>query len=165
MGRNTATVLDTALDLEATLTIGPEEHQRLLASAFALQNEHPRPSTDDEITVDAPAPVALVARITQRPPVMKMVFTSAPPPRHTAPPPAVIEAPTPPPSGFRLRITPERAKAAHEDAGRKALPVPARTAVASLSLMMKRNPQLVVVAGIWAMALSLVAMLALIVTA
>lgn len=165
MGRNTATVLDTALDLEATLTIGPEEHQRLVASAFAVQNDRPRPSTDDEITLDVPAPVALVARIAQRPPVMKMVFTSAPPPRHTASRPAVVEPPTPPPSGFRVRVTPKLAKAAHEDAGRKALPAPARTGVASLSLMMKRNPQLVVVAGIWAMALSLVAMLALIVTA
>ncbi len=142
--------LDGSRDSDATLTIGAEENNRLLARAFALE-ERPRPSTDDEITIAAPAPVLPVAaRVTQRPPPLKMlVLTSSPPPRHT--PPAVVAVAGPPASGWRPRVTPARAARlrAAADAGR---------------LILKTNPQLLVVAGIWAAALSLIGLLALIVT-
>src|SRR4051794_9060499 len=94
--------LDTLLDLEPTLMLGAEENQRLLATAFGPEQAPTRPKTDDDITVDAPSPVAQLAAacVAQRPPPLKsLVLTSPPPPRH--PTAAVVAAPA---SAIRQRI-------------------------------------------------------------
>jgi hypothetical protein len=135
--------LDGLLDLErapvseVTLALGPEENRRLLAAAFARDESAPR-NTDDEPTLDARSPVApFVARITTRPPPLKaLVLTSPHPPRRPEPIPAVAaQAPR-----IRPAVQPVLAKA-------------------------PQDPQLLIVAGIWAMALSLMATLAVIVMA
>jgi hypothetical protein len=63
------------IDPDATVTIGPEENKRLLATAFASPHE--------DITVTAPSPVAPPGvRVSKRPPPLKaLVITSPPPPR------------------------------------------------------------------------------------
>jgi hypothetical protein len=144
--------LDGLLDLDATVTIGPEENKRLLATAFALEPAPARPATDDEITIDARSPVVpIVARVSQRPPALKtLVLTSPPPPRLMSPSPA---AGAPPISGWRPRVTPAIAKAAREL--RAAEDARGRPSVAASLAVLKANPQHLVVAGIWAMALSL----------
>ncbi|MDB5220355.1 MAG: hypothetical protein JWO86_8282 [Myxococcaceae bacterium] len=213
-------------DEDATVTVSAEENKKLLASVFAAAagatdspdpgsstspdpgswNEHP--SSDDEPTLDAPAPSSPEAiaalsmpravRVTARPPALKMlVITRPPPPAHVprssvapaavisaaavmpsiatepvafprtspalvmslwAPPPAGAPAAfvAPPPSGFRRKITPELARSARElrEAEDR------RRSVGTFTIRLpKRNAQNYVVAGIWAMALSLFAVL------
>lgn len=140
--------LDGLLDLEqapvseVTLALEPEENRRLLATAFALDEaapRHARRNTDDEPTLDARSPIApFIARTTAtRPPPLKaLVLTSPPPPRRVEPPAAVCAAPP--------RIRP---------------------VVQAVIEKAPQDPQLLVVAGIWAMALSLMVTLAVIVIA
>lgn len=134
--------LEQAPASEVTLALEPEENRRLLATAFALDEaapRHARRNTDDEPTLDARSPIApFIARITAtRPPPLKaLVFTSPPPPRRVEPPAAVSAAPP----RIRPAVQPVIEKAPHD-------------------------PQLLVVAGIWAMALSLMVTLAVIVIA
>lgn len=94
--------IDGLLDLEpapvseVTLALAPEEHRRILASAFALELEEEQPSrnTDDELTLDARSPIApFVARITTRPPPLKALVFTSPAPRREPAPDAVIVIP------------------------------------------------------------------------
>lgn len=136
--------LDGLLDLEerapvseVTLALAPEENRRILANAFAVEAEKPSRNTDDELTLDARSPLApFVARITTRPPPLKaLVFTSPAPRRQPTPAAVIADAPR-----IRPSVKPVIAKAPHD-------------------------PQLLVVAGIWLMAISLMATLAVIVIA
>ena len=162
-------------DDDATVTVSPEDNERLLASLFpgAASEKMPSPlgegdlrCSDDEPTLDAPAPASPEAlawlsaarpvRVTARPAALKMlVITKPAPPPHTprastgpdaaspialAPialaPVALALVAGPPESGFRPRIAPSFAPR---------LP--------------KRDTTTYVVAGIWAMAISLIALL------
>lgn len=205
--------LDT--DEDATVTVGAEEHRKLLASAFAAFGAEPapgRPNTDDEATLDAPSPGvsaqmiaslgmarAAPARVTARPPALRALVLTPPPapkagvhpgvspaavltllPRTTpvrmaaplahaapvsasasasvAPQPAVVVAPV---SGYRPKVTAEMARAARQarlDEERRlhGLAFAPRTP--------ERNAETLVVAGIWAMALSLIAVLMIMAT-
>lgn len=179
-------------DEDATVTVSAEENLRLLASVFPADARN----TDDEPTLDAPAPtspeamaamaaMARPARVRARPPALTSLVITRPAPVSTprpsvvpaavisraavprsspaispveaGPPPAVL---VPPPSGLRPRITPEMVAAARglrdaEEADRMA---PSRSRVK------KRDMQTYLVAGIWAMALSLIALLVLMTT-
>ena len=165
---------------DATVTVSAEENVKLLASVFAgaandasdagpvtkRSSVAPYRNTDDEPTLDAPAPAAspeaLAAlsmqppvRVTARPPALKMlVITRPPPPPHTprasivAAAPIVAAAapvaPAAPSSGLHLRVEPEERR---------------RAAVTYPLLRSKRDMQTYLVVGIWAMALSLLAVL------
>lgn len=209
-----------AADQDATVTIGAEENRRLLASVFALASDlESHPNTDDEPTLDAPAPVlvggvlcdeppARPARVSARPPALRsFVFTSPAPvaavraPKSTArlavapeaiislsavpaapstfarPQPSLVmmvsaQAQAPafanvavPPSGRRRRITPQLAEAAREvreAEERRALQRP--NAPTFTVRLPKTTSQTWFVAGIWAMAVSLVAVLMMMAT-
>ncbi len=167
---------------DATVTVSAEDKMKLLASVFAGASNDashashashaseassdagpvtkrssvaPYRNTDDEPTLDAPAPStpeALAAlsmqrpvRVTARPPALKtLVITRPPPPPHT-PRASLATAPTPSSSsGLHLRI--DRA-----DSGPAAATYPFRRS--------ERDMQTYLVVGIWAMALSLLAVL------
>jgi len=141
--------LDGLLDLErvqvceVTLALAPEENRRLLRAAFAIDEARTAPpSTDDEPTLDARSPIApFVARITStRPPPLKALVFTSPPPRRVDPPAAAAAAATAAPPRIRPAGQPVIEKA-------------------------PQDPQLLVVAGIWAVALSLMVTLAVIATA
>lgn len=207
-----------AADLDSTVTIGPEENRRLLASVFALASDlAPHSNTDDEPTLDAPAPVLVggvpcdeppprPARVSARPPALRsFVITSPAPvasaraprsaPKLAVAPEAVISLdavptvpanlprPQPslvmtasaqvpafenvvvPPSSRRLRVTPQLAEAAREvrEAGERRAQQ-RRNATTFTIRLPKTTSQTWIVAGIWAMALSLVAVLMIMAT-
>jgi len=169
---------------DATVTVSAEENLKLLASVFAGASNDashasesseagpvtkrssvaPYRNTDDEPTLDAPAPStpeALAAvsmqrpvRVTARPPALKMLVITRPPPPHT-PRASIVPASAPAPadaaaslvpssSGLHLRIDRAESRPA-------AVTYPIRRA--------KRDMQTYLVVGIWAMALSLLAVL------
>lgn len=196
-----------AVEEETTLTLGAEENRRLLASVFAAgEDPAPHRNTDDEPTLDAPAPVLVDGvpceqapaprpiRVTARPPALRSLVITTPPPAprstprlavapeaiisldavpiprsfpHAAPSLVMVASERPaaplvatllptPPSGLRRRITPQLSKAVRdvrEEEDRR------RSAVTFTIRLPRRDAQTWVVAGIWAMALSLVAVL------
>jgi hypothetical protein len=156
-----------ALDDERTVTIGAEENERLLASVLALGAEarkaeaqprglvrDERYTTDDEPTLDAPSPVTSVQA--KSPAVDTLRALAAVPEIAAAPatPAAFVSEPV---SGFRPRITPELAKAARE--AHAAEDARLRSGATFTIRLAKRTTETYLVAGIWAMALSLIAVL------
>lgn len=172
-------------DDDATLNVAPEETAKLLASVFGLGQERPR-STDDEPTLDAPSPVGPPSgtRVSARAPALRaLVLTPPPSPARSSsrlavapvavvtsacapepnaipvrfttpiPPPPVVTAPE---SGWRRKVEPQLAQAARssrEDEERR------RGATTFTLHLPKPTTQNFVVAGIWATALSLFAVL------
>lgn len=140
-------------DSDSTLMIGADENKRLLASAFALEARGSRPAHDDEPTVAARAPhlflvPSVEVEVEPAPATLRMLV---------AIPPAAVP---PPPSGMRPRITSEVARAAR-DVHASAAP---RAAAATASTWLPRTTsETWVVVAIWSMALSLIALLALMV--
>jgi hypothetical protein len=147
------------VDEEVTLTMRADETKRLIQTAFGDEAlDHP--SKDDEITLECASPAA--APSAPRLPALRMLAiappapSSRPPPlpRTTPPPPLTLANSEPPASRWRPHVTPALAQVARElllaeDAQRR-------------GLAQKRKNQIWLVAGIWAMAFSLVVMLALI---
>ena len=145
----------------------------------------PAPSSPDATAIlSAPRAVS----VTARPPALKVLVITRPAPIHTprsavapsavisavaapvafprtapalvmslaAPAPAATALVAPPPSGLRRKITPELARSARELRSAE----DRRRGAATFTIRMpKRNVQNYVVAGIWAMALSLLAVL------
>lgn len=176
-------------DEDATVTIGAEENRKLLASVFSYgADREPGPNTDDEPTLDAPVPaVALEAmrqltpvpaepkRMTRPPPLRGLILTSPPPrstPRREVAPEAVIalaDLPRPakplviepPASGWRKKLDPDVAQAGREERDAEAR---RRTTATFAIHLPKRDTETLVVAGIWATALSLIAFLMFIVS-
>jgi len=175
---------------DATVTVSAEENLKLLASVFAGASNDapdardasdvsdsgpvtkrssvgPSRNTDDEPTLDAPAPSspeALAAlalqcpvRVTARPPALKMLVITRPPPPHTPRASTVPAVPhIEPSSGLHLKLDPEAARAAWDD---RAVEERRRVAASYPTRRKKRDMQTYLVVGIWAMALSLLAVL------
>jgi hypothetical protein len=152
-----------AFDDERTVSMAPEENQRLIATALAAEERAPAaspPERDDEPTLDGPAPVVGFElaldfvprqvgpapeppqRPTARPPALRSLVLTRPMPMAAA---AVVA-----PSGVHPRITPERASEATTARRRSWLP--------------EATTEVYVVAGIWATALSLIVFLLLLVS-
>jgi len=172
---------------DATVTVSAEDNLKLLASVFQGASSDaphaaeasdsgpvtlrsplaPLPNTDDEPTLDAPAPSspeALAAlalqcpvRVTARPPALKMLVITRPPPPHTPRASTVPAVPhIEPSSGLHLKLDPEAARAAWDD---RAAEERRRVAASYPTRRKKRDMQTYLVVGIWAMALSLLAVL------
>lgn len=181
------------IDEDATVTVGAEEHRKLMESAFAVfgsERAPGRPNTDDEPTLDAPSPgvsaqliaslgmspAAPPARVTARPPALRaLVLTPPPAPKagvhpgvspaarptlvpRTTPQPAFVVAPV---SGYRPKVTAEMARAARQ----ARIDEEHRLHEAAFTVRMPtRNAETLVVAGIWAVAFSLIAVLMIMAT-
>ncbi len=188
---------------DATVNIAPAQTQKLLASLFA-SGPMDGPNTDDEPTLDAPAPVAALAaaaalaatpaldsaasarRPSTRAPALRALVLTPPPVSARSPrsssrlaiaPAAVIVAaglpdpgaipvrfatpvPPAPSSGLRRKlpsslVQSERVAREVEDRSRHSKTFAIR--------LPEPSPQLYVVAGIWATALSLLSLLSLLV--
>lgn len=153
-------------DADSTLMLGVEENRRLLASAFALGESRvgSRPAHDDEPTLAAPAPhlflvQSLDLEVEPPPETLRMAI---PIPAAAVPPgvvlPAAVPTPAavpPPASGMRPRLTSERVRSGRQAHASEA---PRRTA-RKASWLPRGSAETWVVVGIWAMALSLIAIL------
>lgn len=138
-----------ALQRQVRITARPPALKSLVITRPAPINT-PRPAV---------APAAVIANVATQPlefpraapPLCMALVASAP-----ASSPAPLSSPAMPPSGFRPRITPELAQAARS--AREGGEV--RRSAATFKIRFpKRNMTTYVVAGIWAMALSLIAVL------
>ncbi len=143
-------------DAESTLMIGAEENKRLLATAFALgEARASRPTDDDEPTVATRAPHLFLV------PDMQLELEIEPAPATVrmlaAIPPAAVP---PPPSGERSRVTFEVAR---EERVEHAFAAPRADSVAAVTWLPRSTRDTWVVIAIWAMALSLTALLVLMV--
>ena len=183
-----AALAATRCDDDATVMVSAADNERLLVSIFpgAAPDKMPSPlgdrdlrCTDDEPTLDAPVPsspealaaisVARPVRVTARPPALKMlVITRPPPPPHTPRSSVAPDAPSravpvvePRESGFHSTIAPELALAAR---GRRDAEEDRRSGATFTIRLPRPDATTYVVAGIWAMALSLIVFLMLMVT-
>ena len=144
-------------DSESTLMIGADENRRLLATAFALgEASAARPAHDDEPTVAARAPhlflvpslpVEAEVEVEPAPATLRMLV-------------ALPAAAVPPPSGERARIPPHVALATGEIHPPRA---PRTAPKAEAARLPQGTDQKWTVVAIWAMALSLFALLMLLV--
>jgi hypothetical protein len=145
-------------DSDSTLMIGAEENQRLLASAFALgEAAVSRPAHDDEPTRALRAPQLFLVPAVERevepaPETMRMLIA------------VPLAAVLPPPSGERPRATSEFTRTARYMHAYEVPREAPRAASRAASTWLPRGAgQTWVVVAIWAMALSLLALLMLMV--
>ncbi len=142
-------------DSESTLMIGADENRRLLATAFALgEASAARPAHDDEPTVAARAPHLFLV------PSLPLEVEVEPAPATLRMPVALPAAALPPPSGERAPIPPHVAIAPREIHAPRA---PRTASKAEAARLPRGHNQKWTVVAIWAMALSLFALLMLLV--
>jgi hypothetical protein len=146
-------------EADNTLMIDPEENKRLLASAFALggarDSRHPQGDEPTMIALRAPQLflVPPVAEIVEEPPETTRILIAVP--RAAVPSP---------PSGPRPRVTPDGARITRDLQAYEAARAAPRPAPRAASTWLPRGAsETWVVVAIWATALSLVALLGLMV--
>lgn len=172
-------------DEDCTVTIGAEENKRLLASVLAMGEAAspspvggPQRNPDDEATLDAPTPLTAVqlaavqreidltplpvpahVAIGARPPALRTLVITRPAPIKAA---AVTLPATPAALASSASGIRERVSAEVVDAAREARALAKRPSAPSW--LPQNTTETYVVAGIWMMALSLIALLMVMVT-